>query len=588
MRLAESTRRGQRYPPLLAAGIVLLLMLAVLPSALNLPQSNPTQTLEYAPIPPDDSAVLPRGNNLASLGLSGSSTVMSDGLDQEQSAAGTGRGATSSVKKCVGKPPRQTNDLLSPPCVATFDGDNFGATYQGVTRSEVRIIVIVEGFSSCGAARGCTDSRPNKEYVDLAQPSRDDEHSTLRYVRAWQRYFNDRYQTYGRFVHFWAYYPQSSTPEERRSDAAEAYVRIKPFAVVWPFPVPNIDIYNNFVADRGVMTFTGAFGLRADSFRKHPKLSWGYLPSLEEHARVASAYICEKVAAHPVEFSGNATENGKPRRYGLLYTTQASHPAPEFVNLVRPQISKCGVEFTETRTHPYSDFIVDSRTTPDYAAEAMAAFQEKKVTTVLWLLGYDTNFSKAAAAINYRPEWILAGDGYSEGLWAGQAEEQSVWDHAVTLTLNTKTRFGGISPPCEDAYLEADPTVPRETFDMAISCFFYNGLRQLFTGIQVAGPRLGPTSVDRGYHALPKIPSADPTVPACFYSVGDYTCVKDAAVYWYDSRYQDEGSSNTQGCWRLMEGGKRYLSGGWPVGNVGAQKRVTDPCNGFLGGISIA
>ncbi|HEX9766788.1 MAG TPA: hypothetical protein VGA36_08485, partial [Nitriliruptorales bacterium] len=43
----------RRYPPLAGAVVATVLAVLVLPSALNVPQSNPTQTLEFAPIPPD-------------------------------------------------------------------------------------------------------------------------------------------------------------------------------------------------------------------------------------------------------------------------------------------------------------------------------------------------------------------------------------------------------------------------------------------------------------------------------------------------------------------------------------------------------
>ena len=46
---------ARKYPPLLALAVALLIALTVLPSSLNLPQSNPTETLEYAPVPPEDS-----------------------------------------------------------------------------------------------------------------------------------------------------------------------------------------------------------------------------------------------------------------------------------------------------------------------------------------------------------------------------------------------------------------------------------------------------------------------------------------------------------------------------------------------------
>src|SRR5688500_19488281 len=50
---------ARKYPPLITILVALILAIAVLPSALNLPQTNPTQTLEYAPVPPEESDETP-------------------------------------------------------------------------------------------------------------------------------------------------------------------------------------------------------------------------------------------------------------------------------------------------------------------------------------------------------------------------------------------------------------------------------------------------------------------------------------------------------------------------------------------------
>lgn len=576
---------------------MMLGLLAVLPSALNIPQSNPAETLEYAPVPPEDQNQPPlAAGNFSSLGLGSSSGPAAgagpSGGDPDLGGAAAGRAVkTAGTKRCVGSPPRQTEDPLSPPCVGYFEGDNGGATYQGVTRDEIRVLVIFDGFNSTGNYKGDEDT-PERQYYDLAQPAKEEDHSNTRYMRAWQTYFNSRYQTYGRFVHFWAYYPSAETnPEARRADAADNYAKVKPFAVVWPHPnAPNILAYNEVMASKGVFTFSGLSALRAELFQKHPGLTWGYLPSLEEHAKSFSAFVCEKVAPQPVEFSGNSGENGQPRKYGLIYSAaEGMEYVKDFVKMVEARISRCGVTFALERQHEYSGARFDSRTGPEYAAEAMAAFQQEGVTTIMWMFGYETNYSKAAAGINYRPEWILAGDGTSEGVWNGQSQEQSVWDeHAVSFTLHTKTLFGGVSPPCREAYLQVDPEIPRGTLDLAQACFYYDELRQLFTGIQVAGSRVSRETMDKGYHAIPAVPSKDPTVPSCYYGPGDYTCVKDGTVLWYDADYQDENTANTAGCWRLSDGGQRYTPGGWPNGNVLAQRKDSDPCNGHLGTLQIA
>src|SRR5688500_10546893 len=45
------------------------------------------------------------------------------------------------LRRCVGDPPRQLEDPQSPPCVPYWQGDNGGATWKGVTRDEVRVVI---------------------------------------------------------------------------------------------------------------------------------------------------------------------------------------------------------------------------------------------------------------------------------------------------------------------------------------------------------------------------------------------------------------------------------------------------------------
>ena len=253
----EERRKGtpwaRKYPPLLAMALAVLIAVAVLPSALNLPQANPTETLEYAPVPPsdDDPPPPPAAGNLASLGLASSPGIVSGPPPPAWARAGPAparplRRPTSRLRQppcCPGRQDavhealrgqaaRQTEDPLAPPCVASFTGDNFGATYQGVSKEEVAVLFYFDGFiNDIGTSRGQED-RPRGEYFDMLNPPADDEHVFLRVLRVWQRYYNDRFQTYDRFVHFYAYYSASGTPETRRADAADTYAKVKPFAVI--------------------------------------------------------------------------------------------------------------------------------------------------------------------------------------------------------------------------------------------------------------------------------------------------------------------------------------------------------------------
>src|SRR5262249_19745595 len=160
------------------------------------------------------------------------------------------------------------------------------------------------------------------------------------------------------------------------------------------------------------------------------------------------------------------------------------------------------------------------------------------------------------------PEWVIAGDGYHDGYFGSRFQDQREWNYA--WLVSNQTRFPEATAQlCVQAQREVDPGTPIE--DAPFGCGYYNLLRQLFTGIQVAGPRLGPTSVDRGYHAIPAVASTDPQVPACYYEVDDYTCVKDAVAEWWDSAAPAPADTvgRRTGCWRMPDQGLPYRASTW-------------------------
>lgn len=345
------------------------------------------------------------------------------------------------------------------------------------------------------------------------------------------------------------------------------------------------DAYQEVAAARGVLTFVTAVDIKADQLRKSPNLAWGFQPSMEEQSKVYANYLCTKAVPNPVSASGNPGENGKPRKFGLIYSADPdSGFFRDFKNEVKRLTSKCGLEFAIERTYPF-DYLNNNSDSALAAAETVSAFQDAKVTTVVWPLGWESHVSKAAEREGYLPEWIIAGDTFNDGSWPGAYQSQTVWDkHAFMITPVLREIPINVQRICEHSYLEADPNIPREGIDIAQACFFFYGLRQLFIGIQVAGPNLGPSTINRGFRAIPAVASTDPEVPACFYVAGDSTCVKDAQIMRWD-RVSGGRDAEISGCWRMVKGGKRFLTDGWPDGNIEAPARSDDPCNGHVAGM---
>ena len=606
-------RRGDRsdwsrkYPPLVAIAVALAIALFVLPSSLNLPNANPSTTVELAPVPPQDDNPPPVQSNISTLSFGNSATVNGGGASGGNGAGGplnpdgtpalpppvpsVLKSKTPSTKNCVGTPPRQTEDPLSPPCVADFTGDNGAATYQGVAKDEIRILLYDDGgIVQTGGPRG-TDGYPENTILDLDAPPQSNEIGEVFTSRAWEQYFNNRYQTYGRHAHFYIQFasrdrnatPGPTTPATRQADAAEAYARVRPFAVInYATFNGNTDFYLQYMAQHGVLNFGSTTGRTSTFFNQYPKLVWGFPPPIEQDATEFASFVCAKMAKNPVSYSGSGTAHGQPRKFGLVETSDKAFPTfTKEAELVRAQLKQCGITISDNDVvqFPTNGYTVDNGNSPQFAVNNMLKLSRDKVTTLLWPVGLEIKQSAAATQLGYFPEWLLGDDLFQSGNTVAQQQDQSQWRDAWTLTAVTHTDTLH-QQLCYTAYREVDPNAADSDVQNS-ACPKYNDLRQIFTGIQVAGPKLGPFSIDKGYHAIPDVSSVDPRVPACFYLPNDYTCVKDAEVEWWDSSAAGYGTTN-QGCWKMTDDGRRYITGQFPSGDITAQRNPgRDACNAY-------
>jgi hypothetical protein len=585
----------RRYPPLVTFVLALLAAFIILPSALTLPNSNPTTVLEYAPVPPDkDEPPPPQAGSLSQLGLGTSSSISTGAPDLPPPVLPGGKGARPITKKCVGKPLRQTEDPNSPPCVPHFEGSNGGTTFQGVTKDEITVLVYATSYTNIPDQNGDqAEDGPNAgTYCDVDAPPESDpncldqlaktrDHREVNIARAFSRYFNDRFQTYNRHVHFYVYYSSGgATPSSRRADAADNWTTLKPFAVIdRAIFGGNNAAYAEAMVRNNVSVFGNFTALEGAYYRKYAPFIWSFWPDIEHWAANYSNYVCKKIVPHPAAIHAGGTLANKARVYGFLSANDPTYPGLKlFADLARQKLAACGVKAAEDVTFPRHQYTIDTSPQEVQAARTnIAKLQSANVTTILWLGGYETQHSKAAADAGYLPEWVVAGDLLQDAMSNARAQDQRAWSHA--WLVGTALREDRLEDsPCRQAFREGDPN--GRAIDEFNACDIYRGMFQLFTSIQVAGPNLNPQSVDQGQHAIQRQSSPSPYVAACFYDPGDYTCVKDASESWWDPAAPDpDNRAGQAGCWRLVDGGKRYLAGDWS----GDDKRVfanpKDPCN---------
>jgi hypothetical protein len=606
----ERRRRWTRgYPPLILLALAVLAVVIVLPSSLNLPQSNPTTVLEYAPVPPSDENPPPQQGNVSSLGLPSSKTLaLSAPPPPPPGNLIQGIGGRPNQKRCVGNPPRQTEDPASPPCVPYFEGNNFGATYQGVSKNEITVLVYYDngGYGLTGQLE--TTPAPGT-YVDIDKPRlpncppdqgqggstdpNECDHLLVRVLKGFSRYFNTRFQTYDRHVHYWAYFASQSgvSAASRRGDAVANVERLKPFAVIDAATFGGFnEEYDTAIAQQGVLIFSSQQGsLPNAAYRKNAPLSWGFYPDIEHWASLYSSYVCQKVAPYPVRrfAGGSGPPNGSKRKFGFWSTTDPAFPPLRlFVDTVKNQMQKqCGVTGIDA-THALNGFAVDNQDTGTDAANAAAKFQTNDVTTVLYLGSTEGKLSEAFDAIKYYPEIVIAGNLNNDNNFNGQVQAQAAWANAWAMTFHV--RIAGLQQsPGYRAYKEGDPSGDDNAGTWARDEYRDNFM--LFQGVQVAGPRLTPQSMDQGFHAIPEHASKDPFSPALFFDPGDYTSLKDGAEEWWDPQGQSPPGgtpSRRPGCFRMAREGKRFIAGHWPKGDDVFQNRA-DPCTGYGGSIQL-
>lgn len=596
----------RRYPPVVTFLIALIITLIIMPSALNLPQANPTTVVEYAPIPPEDEdQPPPQEGSLSTLGLGTSNTVATEGrASTGLKIPKPGKGENPIVKRCVKEPSgttRQTEDPNSPPCVPFFQGENGGATYRGVTKDEVVAVVYQDAHQAVGSDAGYESSPPAGSICDVDGPPDDpkkegcingeqtQDHGTVKIIRALARYFNDRFQTYNRHVHVYVYWSSApNSPSGRRSEVQDMYERLKPFAAIDFTHFGGSQYFVEASVKRRISIYASYAMLPNKVYRENAPFLWSFWPDVEHEAALYHEYVCKRVAPYPVTHSGNSGDMGKKRKYGLLYTTDPDWPGQRyFAELMKARLKRgcpngAEIKVANEYTYPRNGWSQDTH--PDEAQKARENIQRMRldgVTTILWLGGYETQHSVAADEASWYPEWVLAGDVQNDQTEEASYQQQDAWRHAWIAT-NQLREDRIAEAPCRQAYRQSEPygTANKELE----ACALYRSFFMLFRGVQVAGPFLTPDAVDQGNHSLPRKESKNPATAACYYDPGDFTCVKDAQESWWDPDAPNPNGSNDAtaglpGCWRMANGGIRHVSGGIPPGDDVFKKSANTPCN---------
>ena len=436
----------------------------------------------------------------------------------------------------------------APPCVRPFEdgADNGGATARGVTADAIEVTVLVppvdkDRSSTNGGIRDYATGQNG-----LSKDAVLDENAIL--AQFWE--------TWGRTVEF-DFIEASGTDEAAQRADAITVIATKPFAVM--------DVAQYAQGGGGEVFQRQVQNARIELMTPPQTQAELYSSYVLNTAEFAGKNLVKR----KTEYAGDAL-NGEPRVFGVV--SEGGQNGLD-ISVFDEEFAKYGGK-TAVQLE-YEAPIDPTRSVQDAAFQEQAPtivgrLKDAGVTTVINLStgsfgGMTKALTTQATAQDWFPEWVQSGIGYQDLDFFARQNDQQQWAHA----------FG---PVWFVPYVEGDAK------DAIVNFFqWYWGtdrgthspgvlsqLLRLYNGVQLAGPKLTPTSFDKaleGFEPLGGAYSDMITNLETGYPPSDVIAPRGSAIGWWNAEL--EGPSNQigvpgKGKYMYLDGGKRYITGKFP------------------------
>ncbi len=548
----------QLYAPFLVLALVQALLIVVAPSrgesGSGLAAGDALQGAA-GPLDLDGDGIADSGTDL---GGALTDAGLTDGSDAGGATAGGGTGGTTTggpggpaagdTSHC--KDGRQVGGLrVAPPCKPTFAGNNGGATYQGVTDKEIKIVF----FSS----------EPN-EQVDAILATQGlsvPEEQTMDAINQYVKFINEHYELYGRKIvikRIVGDCPTTPPDYDKCTAAAQAVVREKPFAVIWATSL-YATIYDVWaragIVSLGGSTFDVSYYTRNRPFRYDVGMDG------TQAADHIAEYYCKKMAKGTADHAGSnihATIGGRNTKRHLGIVVPEIEANVLTAKRVQSKVDACNGAAPKPLLRTYESNI---ETATQQTQATVSALIAGKVTTVVCMCDpiAPVFLTKGMTANTYFPEVLLPGLGLLDYDILGRLYDPQQMAHA----------FGPSHLPVLTNLDDADQSrVWRATGRQGHPCG-ENGcgipwayLNVMGTAIQMAGPQLNPLTFERGL--LQDLPDLYGGVETSTWSwgPGDYTGTGDAKEVYWDPNAPSKVDGE-RGAYVPLNGGARQKLGGW-------------------------
>jgi hypothetical protein len=444
--------------------------------------------------------------------------------------------------------------VLAPPCVQPFTGDNGGATSPGVTKKDILIVAYntdpkLDPLAASIVSGGGANIDPKKTQAALTN-----------YVKLYNKIF----ETYGRKVtlKFVSGSGASSDVDAAKADAIKI-ADMKPFAVIGG-PAQATKPFATELAARGVICGPACTIAEPDSIIKdnYPYI-WEPGPTPDEAAALGVEMISKLAGPGKAAMAGDDATKAKDRVYAIVHYDTPDGDHQEDYELLRDGLKSHGI--TEKTDVP---FLLDLAKSQENARTIITKLKKAGVTTVIYTGDPFTPgpLTHEATRQDYHPEWILGPSVLGDSTFFARMMDGDQWKNGFGMSVLA----GRADPDTNDSvkiYRWAfGEKPPANTVNVTEP-----GIRFVFTGIQMAGPKLTPQTFRDALFRLPTR-GGGPTIPQVswgkhnVWSGLDYGSIDDMTLIWWDPKVSgdDEIGNKGPGMYRYADHAKRYKLGHLP------------------------
>ena len=554
---------AQLYAPFLVLAVVQAMFIAVAPSrghdTLATPASGGLSASNGA------------NTNGAAATDGGAGAISSDGATAGATGAGsTGgtvttlangvRGAASgSTAHCKNGHQFELIVTNPAPCTPKFTGDNGGATYQGVTKDTIKVILFSatpnEQVNAILGVKGLATSKQESDAFDQVAVN----------------FINKHYELYGRKIQIEEVVgdcPTTPPDYDKCNAAAQEVVKKHPALVVWVTSLyaSVFDIW----AKAGIPSIGGsAFDVKYYNDRR----PYRYDVAMDgtQSADHIAEYYCKKMVGKNADHTGRVIHPQIGVRGQVMRKLGITVPEIE-ANVATAKEVAAKVKACGGGDSPIFTYASDIEQANQQTQATVANLIQNKVTTVVCMCDpiAPVFLTTGMTKNSYFPEFLLPGLGLLDYDLLGQLYDPQQMQHAFGPSQLAQPVPLDSSDPALVWRSEGNSGHPCGNNGCGLNWAYVNAAG---IAIEAAGPNYTPLTLERGVLNLPPQggfePKHNPSVVLYKYGPNDYTASSDVReVYW--SSTATTPTDGSKGAYLATDAGRRYELGHWPANGLDA------------------